>query len=110
MSDGFLSTEQAYSDETSIEDIELPDGESAKIEVRVATLDEVEEFEERQDGDELGIAVIQEIFNDYIIRPEDLDASQIPMPRINSLMSGVLKAWGVEEDELDEFLEERQGN
>lgn len=109
MSD-YLSTEQAYSDETSTEEIELPGGESAKIEVRAATLDEIEEFEERQDGDELGVEVIQEIFDDYIVRPDGLDASKIPMTRINSIMSGVLKAWGIEEDELDEFIEDRQGN
>lgn len=113
MSD-YLSVDEAYERDTTDSEITLPDGRTSKIKVKDATLAEIEAFEDREDEDEDedadNIELVQEVFDEYVVEPSGLDASQIPMPKVESIMAGVFKAWGVDESDLDDFIENRQGN
>lgn len=106
----YLDTETAYQKETTVEEIEVGD-KTAKIEVAEATLDEIEGFEEKEaNGDLSESELVQEIFDEYLVKPDGLNAKKMPPGKMDSVMAGVLKAWGVEEADLDEFIEDRQGN
>jgi hypothetical protein len=106
----FLDSETAYQKATTIEEVEIG-GETAKIEVAEANLDEIQAFEEKEANGELSeVELVNQIFDEYLIRPDGLDAKKMSPSKMEGVMKGVLKAWGVEEDELDEFIEERQGN
>ena len=111
MTDDFISTNEAQSRSTTVQEIEKPDGSTGNIKVAEATLGEIEEFEEQSpDNGDLETDVIQDIFDKYVKKPDDLDAHGMGMNWIDSIMRGVLKGWGVEDDELDEFIEDRSGN
>lgn len=106
----FLDTDTAYSTATTVQEIEL-NGEAAKIEVADATIEQIEELEEKEaNGDLTEDELIQQVFDEYLVRPEGLNAKKMPTSKMQAVMKGILKAWGVAEGDLDEFIGERQGN
>ena len=73
----FLSTDEAQSRNVTVQEITKPDGETAKIKVAEATLGEIEAFDEKSpDEGDLELDTIQEIFDKYVKKPEDLDAHE----------------------------------
>jgi hypothetical protein len=104
-----LTTEQAYERAVTKSEITLPNGKTAYIKVKEATLEEIEAFEEREQ-EEAETELVQSVFDEYIVEPEGLNAKKIPTGKLEAIMAGVFKAWGIDESDLDEFIEERQGN
>jgi len=105
----YLSTDKAYEKDSTDAEITLPDGPTATINVKDATLEEIESFEEREEG-ENDLDLIQDVFDNYLVEPEGLNARKMPMPKVEAIMTGVFKAWGVSEDDLDDLISDRQGN
>ncbi len=103
-----LTQSKAQAKNTTTQQFEWVDGDTVEINVRDATLDEIEAIEEEQEGEQAGTDLVQQVFDDYL--EEDLDASQMPMANINLVMSQIFRAWGVQESELDDLIEDRQGN
>jgi len=109
MTDNYLSADDIHGRDTVDETVELPDGTTGKLEVKEATLGEMEQFESAEANGEAESDLVQEVFDDFIVRP-DLDATEMSATRVEAVMRGVYRAWGAEESEIDELLDDREGN
>lgn len=110
MTDDYLSSDDIHGRDTVTETVELPDGTSGRIEVEEATLGEMEQFESAEANGEAESDLVQQVFDDFVVRPGDLDAAEMSAPRVEAIMRAVYRAWGAAEGEIDELLADREGN
>lgn len=113
MTDEFLTEEIASEHATVVETVELPRGdetEEYKIEVKEAGVEEIARFEEREQSGADETELVQELFDEYLVTPENLDAGALGNRTLQAILRGIFRAWGASESDIDEALEERAGN
>lgn len=113
MTDEFLTQEIASESATVVETVELPRGEESKdvkIEVKEADIEEIERFEEREEAGESETGLVQEVFDEYLIRPSSLNANNLGSKTRAVILRGIFRAWGAADSDIDEALEDRAGN
>lgn len=113
MTNEFLTEEIASESATVVETVELPRGEETeayKIEVKEADVEEVSNFEEREAEGEDQTELVQDVFDDYVVKPEGLDATSLGTQTMQAILTAVFRAWGASESDIDRALEDRAGN
>jgi len=108
----YLTREVAEEDATLTEEIEVPtaDGtKTVKIDVKEASVADAEALEEREADGESETELVQEVLDEYVVRPEGLSVEELGAPTVEAIMRGVFRAWGAGDD-VAEALSDREGN
>jgi len=112
MTGDYLTAEIAEQKRTITETVTVETGdgtEEYKVDYYEATLEEAAELEAREQSGEDEQSLMQEAINEYVAKP-DLEAGNLPMSRLQAIMRGMYRAWGIAEDDIDEMLDDRSGN
>lgn len=110
MSEEYLSTTDVHGFESVDEDIALPDGTTGKIKVEKVGLDVIDKIERWEEEGKSESKITQHIFDEYVEEPPGLQISKMSSERSDAVLRGVFRAWGVSESDIDELIEEHEGN
>jgi len=106
----YLTAEIAEERATITETVELPSGNEYLVDVKEATLDEITEFEQREQAGEDELELMREAVEEYIVKPSGLNAGAMGRRKLEPIMEALFRAWGASEGDIDEALADRSGN
>jgi hypothetical protein len=106
----YLTTDDIHGYETVDVEIELPNGTTGTIEVEQVGLDVTDKLERWEDNGKTEDEIVQYVFDEHVVRPPDLDVTEMSADRADLIMRGVFEGWGLSEDDIKELIEDHQGN
>ena len=80
-------------------------GDTLPLKAKAPSVGELEDIEERLDDAGQEEEVMEELINDYLVKPE-IDASSVDSPKLGALFAGMQVAWSeaVDTSELEELM------